>query len=77
MDLKEICRKLGINVSSTEPKKAIVDECKRIGLSDKETNKVYEYFENHPDEFMINENISFSYPKIVYLIVTKLNITSP
>lgn len=77
MDLKEICYKLGIKILNTEPKKAIFDECKKIELSEEESKKVYEYFEKHRDEFMINENISFSYSKIVYLIVTKLNIVIP
>lgn len=75
--MEDICRKLGIKISSMTPKEGIYKECERINLTLPETEMVYDYFRNHTDEFMINPKVFFTYGKIVHLIVVKLNITTP
>ena len=75
--LKDICRKIGIKIISDNPKECIKMECVRLGLSYLETDMVYDYYQNNIGEFQINQKISFSFEKIVEMIIIKLQIATP
>ena len=75
--LKDICRKFGIKIITDNPKVCIKMDCVRLGLSSLETDMVYDYYQNNIGEFQINPKISFSFEKIVEMIIIKLQIATP